>query len=166
MFLEGFVCTIFFIEIIFFNHFHYFFKVIWLLIIPMLFKYIFYSITTNIELNLESLNDVLICKVILKKDILNTDSIFQSGDVTINQAYTMMQEHSNDNQEELILYNFLKPEIIKKTPNTQNQKSILNYAVEHMNFFFKMKNYLKSYEALKKKPQLILNIYKAIVNSL
>lgn len=67
------VCSVFLVDVLLFKQFNYFYKIVWLLLIPMLISYTIYSLEIYAKTNLNVINEML--NITIKSEEMGEDSL-------------------------------------------------------------------------------------------
>lgn len=156
--IELYVSFIFLMDVIYFNKFNFFYKNIWLLIIPPIISYILYSIKVLVNVNLESLNEVLELRILPSTDIPEILIKDLLPEISVYQRYFIYKSGSED----IICYNALKKEFAKDMPENV-QVNTLTYCVDFLTELFKLYEFIEEYELIKIKYEIMLNIVKYVI---
>lgn len=156
------VCISLIYDVFMLQKFFYFYKLLWLIIFPIIITYIIYSIRNNVEVNIASLNKVLQFKVISKELYdMNADLSLYTN-LTINEWYTVVTSSQANNY---ICYNTLHPDFLLKR-NHINQEYVLNYCVDSLNLFFGVRIFLEKYDHIHTTWMSFFNIVKYLTYSI
>lgn len=142
------VCISFFIDVIIQNKFFYFYKTLWLLIIPMLISYLIYSIAQNLMTNIESLNETLLI-------VADNNEI-----ITIYDWFNITKKSMKE-ETQVVCAICLKEEIV----NPQENQIILDYIIKCMNLYYTLHNYMEQYSFYKEYIDYFFNSLKYLIYS-
>lgn len=156
---QSIVLFAFFIDIFIFSKLYYFYRCLWLLIFPLILKYIIYSIKTLLDTNINSLEDVLVLKVVLTTEYVKYQlkaSFFQVSiadwkNITLNTP-----------KNSYLCLNTLSDTFIQNKPLLDHE-STLKYCVNSMEEFFLIYGFIDEYALLKKKIILPFDVIKSIL---
>jgi hypothetical protein len=137
------VCTCFAYDILYDYKFNYFYKSLFILILPLFLQYIIYSITTLINLNLENLNEGLDLRI-LPLDIYSKDvpieyyqiiSIYEWRDLLLTR-----------DKDDYVCYNNLSQSVLEDFKgDLLSAKASLKIAVDLMDTLFILNKFMVSY---------------------
>lgn len=157
--MQSIVVACFFTDIVINHKFFYFYKVLWLLIFPLIISYLLYSIKVFININLASLDDILTLRIIKSSNYTKDSFPNEFILVTISE---WMEISKSSKENEFLCINTLSEDFLIKNPHHDhaNQAVILEYCVDSLNTFFKISSFLISYEKKKNMILLPFNIIK------
>lgn len=149
-------CFAFAFDILLYQNFYYFYKIIWFLIIPVVIHYIIYSIDFNTEAQLAYLNDFLIFKIIGN----NTESI----PINIDKWYEIRQLlKTDDEKEDIFCAIYLTEETLESISDPEIRAVILQNCLDNMYLFFDCRAYLTKFKEIRQKWIIPFNIIRYTV---
>lgn len=156
---QNIVSISFFVDIFIYKKFYYFYCTLWLLIFPLMIKYLFYSIKVFLDTNFNSLEEVLILKMIKTSDYLQNKDENAAIKIKVNDWRNISKNVPLDT---MICFNTLSPDYLKTRPFLDQEKT-LDYCAKSMNDFLIIDSFLDQYDLLTKKIILLFNIFKHII---
>lgn len=155
------VCIGFSYDLCYNNSFFYFYKSLWLLIFPLIFSYIAYSVRTFVDTNLESLNDILELKIILESELKKGATLSDFVPISVFDWQGLLLTPEG---EDYICHNNLSPETLETYgDDTMSASYSLKYAVNFMKVLFQMSISMTHYERHKLYVESIFNIIKYFI---
>ena len=153
---QSIVLVSFMTDVLVYTKFYYFYNNLWLLIFPLLSKYILYSIKVFLDTNLRSLENVLILKVVKASDY----ELYQEKAPTFNISIQDWRDLSTNTPINTYLcINALSPEYTKDNPQLDYTET-LKYCIESMEQFFIIYSFIDQITLLTKKFILPFDILK------
>lgn len=161
-----FVCFLFFLDVTYFHRFDYFYKSLWLLILPIMMSYIIYSLRTLIVTNLDSLDSIMIFKVKLNDfttEYINLTPEIIDRDfnhITVYQWYNVVK---NTKPGEYLCYNSFTENYRKNFSTAEEEQLTINYCLEFLQKAFNIYQFLETYDNYKTKIEIPSNIFRYFI---
>lgn len=144
------ILLMFFMDVFYLHKFYYFYKVLWLLIIPIMISYYFYSLKLMIQANIESLDEILVLNVIYfddtsKRSILN-----------ITDWLTLCK---SDMKDQIGCFHSLS-QTFEETILPEDREPTLKYCVNFLDTAFNLNNFTEDWDNICSKYTFLFNISK------
>jgi len=155
------ICSCFVVDLLFNDHFFYFYKTLWLSIFPLLFRYVIHSINTLIEANLIMLDSIMVLKIIHEDDVDENTTLKDYVDITIYQWKDIV---SSDDGEKYVCYNNFNQQILARFKgDMKSAQASLEYTITLMESLFTFDAYMSRYRNENFLLKVPFNIIKYII---